>query len=149
MQRLTTRNSEGIAVLKTPYQCDRCGEDIWRLGDYGNGEPIERLAHYEELQEQGQLLELPCPNWMDIVFGKEEIFWGIDTDYIGIEYPISKITVDNSERISWYDGWKTVILKGTNEEGFDWEFSPEEIGKTVFLTKEEAEAALKKMEGAK
>lgn len=147
MERLTTRNSEGVAVLKTPYQCDRCGEDIWRLGDYGNGEPIERLAHYEELQEQGQLLELPCPNWMDIVFGEQVIFWGIDSD--GIENLISKITVDNSERISWYGGWKTVVLKGMDEEGFYWEFTPEDIGKTVFLTKEEAKEALQKIEGEK
>ena len=49
MERLTTRNSEGAAVLKTPYQCDRCGEAIYRLADYGNGEPIGKLAEYEEI----------------------------------------------------------------------------------------------------
>lgn len=60
MKRLTVRNSEGIAVLKTPYQCDRCGEEIYRLSDYGNGEPIEKLARYEDLEEQGKLPKLPC-----------------------------------------------------------------------------------------
>lgn len=103
----------------------------------------ERLKYYEDLEEQGKLLKLPCVNWMDIVFGKQEIFWGIDTDRIGTENPIVQIVVDNSERISWYDGWKSVILKGVYEEGFEWEFSPEEIGITVFLTKEDAETALK------
>lgn len=49
MDRLTTRNSEGVAVLKVPYQCDRCGEAIYRLTDYGNGEAIERLTAYEEI----------------------------------------------------------------------------------------------------
>lgn len=60
MGRTTTRNSEGIAVLKVPYQCDRCGEEVYRLGDCGNGEPIEKLARYEDLEEQGKLRELPC-----------------------------------------------------------------------------------------
>lgn len=86
-------------------------------------------------------------NWMDIVFGNQEVFWGIDMDYI--ENPIREISADNSERMTWYDGWETVVLKGADENGLDWEFSPEEIGKTVFLTKEAAEKALKEMEDRK
>ncbi len=109
------------------------------------GAAVDSLAEYEDLEEQGKLLKLPCPNWMDIVFGEQEIFWAIDTDYI--ENPIREITVDSSERLKWYDGWKTVVLNGTDENGFDWEFSPEKIGKTVFLTKPEAERALQEMSG--
>ena len=81
---------------------------------------------------------------MEIVFGDQEVFWGIDMDYI--ENPIREISVDSSERMTWYDSWKTVVLKGVDENGLDWEFSPEEIGKTVFLTRKEAEAALKEYE---
>lgn len=102
---------------------------------------LQKLKEYQKLEEQGKLLKLPCANWMEIVFGEQEVFWGIDTDYI--KNPIREITVDSSERMTWYDGWKTVVLKGADENGLDWEFSPEEIGKTVFFTKEEAEAALK------
>ena len=36
MERLTRRNEMGIAVLKEPYYCERCGE------------PVSRLAAYEE-----------------------------------------------------------------------------------------------------
>ena len=86
-------------------------------------------------------------NYMDIVFGNQEVFWGIDMDYI--ENPIREISVDNSERMTWYDGWETVVLKGADENGLDWEFSPEDIGKTVFQTKESAEKALKEMEDGK
>lgn len=103
----------------------------------------EKIKGYEDLEEQGLLLKLPCSNWMDIVFGEQKVFWGIDKSYI--ENPIREITVDNSERFTWYDGWKTVILKGADENGLDWEFSPEEIGKTVFFTQAEAEEALKKV----
>ena len=106
---------------------------------------IDKLAEYETAEEEGRLVALPCKNWMDIVFGEQELFYGIDMDYT--ENPIREITVHNEERFTWYDGWKTVVLKGVDENGLDWEFTPEEIGKTVFLTREEAEKALKEMEG--
>jgi len=47
-ERLTQRNIAGVAVYKTAYECERCGEAIYRLPDYGNGSPTERLAKYEE-----------------------------------------------------------------------------------------------------
>ena len=106
---------------------------------------IEKLKEYETAEEEGRLVALPCKNWLDIVFGEQELFYGIDMDYI--ENPIREITVHNEERFTWYDGWKTVVLKGVDKNGLDWEFVPEEIGKTVFFTREEAEKALKEMEG--
>lgn len=60
MERLTTRNIAGIAVFKESYNCERCGEGLWRLPDYGNGSPTDKLADYEEAEEQGLLLRLPC-----------------------------------------------------------------------------------------
>ena len=116
---------------------------------------IARLAAYEETglepeelaqaEKEGRLVVLPCKDWFEIVFGEQELFWGIDTDYI--ETPIREISVDNAERFTWYDGWKTLVLRGNDENGLDWEFSPEDIGKTVFLTREAAEAALDAMGG--
>lgn len=106
---------------------------------------IDKLSEYETAEEEGRLVVLPCKNWLDIVFGEQELFYGIDMDYI--ENPIREITVHNEERFTWYDGWKTVVLKGVDENGLDWEFAPEEIGKTVFLTRDEAEKTLKEMEG--
>ena len=60
MERLTTRNIAGVAVYKHPFECERCGETIYRLPDYGNGSPTEKLAAYEDAEEQGLLLRLPC-----------------------------------------------------------------------------------------
>lgn len=105
---------------------------------------MKKLEKYETAEEEGRLVVLPCKNWMDIVFGEQELFYGIDMDYT--ENPIREITVHNEERFTWYDGWKTVVLKGMDENGLDLEFAPEEIGKTVFLTREEAEKALEKLE---
>ena len=104
------------------------------------GVPIDRIRELAQADREGRCAVLPCPNWLDIVFGEQEIFWGIDTDYK--EYPIREITVRNEERLTWYNGWRTVVLKGADENGLDFEFPPDEIGKTVFLTREEAEKAL-------
>lgn len=107
----------------------------------GENYDLDRLREIVEADRDGRCKVLPCKDWLEIVFGDQEVFYGIDTDYL--ECPIREISVDSSSRCTWYDGWKTVVLKGYDENGFDWEFSPEDIGKRVFLTRESAEAALK------
>lgn len=101
---------------------------------------LMKLKKYQEADKDGRLVVLPCKDWLDVVFGDQVLFWGIDRDYM--EQPIREISVDDADRIGWYDGYKTVFLKGTDENGEAWEFYPEEIGKTVFLTYEEAEKEL-------
>ena len=82
---------------------------------------FNRLKHYEDLQEQGRLIELPCAVG-DTVYlieeGCEDIYLP-STNYYYIE--------ENP-----FDVW---MLCGIDE--------------TVFLTKEEAEAKLKELEGDK
>lgn len=109
------------------------------------GVPGSRLGELIEADRDGRCVLLPCKDWMEIVFGDQDVFYGIDTDYL--ECPIREISVDSSSRCTWYDGWKTVVLKGYDENGLDWEFAPEDIGKTVFRTREAAEAALKERRG--
>ena len=106
----------------------------------GDDYDLARLRQLVEADRDGRCKVLPCKDWLEIVFGDQEVFYGIDTDYL--ECPIREISVDSSSRCTWYDGWKTVVLKGYDENGFDWEFSPEDIGKRVFLTREAAEAVL-------
>lgn len=119
------------------------GKAIAKIKEF-EGVPVNRLRELAQAEKEGRLVVLPCKDWFEIVFGEQELFWGIDTDYI--ETPIREISVDNAERFTWYDGWKTLVLRGNDENGLDWEFSPEDIGKTVFLTREAAEAALEERE---
>lgn len=107
------------------------------------GVPFKRIVALMEADRAGLLVVLPCKDWLEVVFGDQVLFWGIDKDYA--EQPIREISLDDADRIGWYDGYKTVFLKGTDENGEAWEFYPEEIGKTIFLTHEEAEAALEAM----
>lgn len=123
MERLTTRNSMGRAVYKNPFECERCGETIRRLPDYGNGSPTEKLAAYEEAEEQGLLLRLPCKVG--------------DTIYIVFHnHTIGKSTVTSFK----------MIAKGWAVKTYDWSYLFTDFGKTVFLTEAEAEAKLKEME---
>lgn len=110
------------------------------VGECGGLDRVRALA---EADKDGRLVVLPCKDWLEVVFGDQVLFWGIDKDYV--EQPIREISLDDAERVGWYDGYKTVFLKGTDENGEAWEFYPEEIGKTVFLTREEAKAALEAM----
>lgn len=104
---------------------------------------LEKIKEWIKADKDGLIEVLPCKDWLDVVFGDQVLFWGIDKDYM--ENPIREISVDDAERIGWYNGYKTVYLKGTDENGEAWEFYPEEIGKTVFLTYEEAKKALEEM----
>lgn len=110
---------------------------------FGDTSIIERIRELLKADKDGRLKVLPCKDWLNIVFGEQTRFWGIDKNYI--ENPIREISIDNAERISWYDGWKTAFLKGVDENGLTWEFTPCEIGKTVFLTYNEAKKALEAM----
>ena len=107
------------------------------------GVPFKRIVALMEADKDGRVVVLPCKDWLEVVFGDQVLFWGIDKDYV--EQPIREISLDDADRIGWYDGYKTVFLKGTDENGEAWEFYPEEIGKTVFLTREAAEKALEAM----
>ena len=97
---------------------------------------IERLRELAEADKDGRLVVLPCKDWLDIVFGEQVLFWGIDKNRV------VEISVDNADRITWYNGWKSVTIRGEDEYGDDWEFDARDIGKTFFISREEAEKAL-------
>ena len=128
---------------RTPEEIDMDHEAAEQLRYLCRNCDIDRLEKLAEADRAGRLAVLPCKDWLEVVFGDQVLFWGIDKDYV--EQPIREISLDDADRIGWYDGYKTVFLKGTDENGEAWEFYPEEIGKTVFLTREEAEAALEAM----
>ena len=133
MERLTTRNIAGVAVYKYPFECERCGETIWRLPDYGNGSPTEKLEAYEDAEEHGLLLRLPISE---------------DAPVYSIEYCCGK---NKSNRSG-------MCFRGFCENCSDKAYyiresvakhcSICEINKSVFFTSEEAEAKMAEMEGA-
>lgn len=65
-ERLTVRSERGTAILKETDIKDRC--------EYCY-EATQKLAHYEDLEEQGRLIELPCKIG-DTVYGHFQCYDG-------------------------------------------------------------------------
>ena len=108
---------------------------------FGRNKAYYKLQHYEDLEEQSRLIELPCKVGDTVwSFVYETIICG---EVIAIKYEIEvenygtsiveKITIDFSD------------IDGEFEATVDFQ----DFGKKVFLTKEETEATLKELkEGA-
>lgn len=135
---------------KEDFSCEDCGELdklVDRLGTIedilGDDYDLDRLRELLEADRDGRCVILPCKDWLEIVFGEQEIFFAIDDDYE--EEKVREITVRSEDRFNWYNGWETVALNGIDENGLNFEFLPEEIGRNIFLTREAAQAALERM----
>lgn len=132
MKRLTERyvpNDEkngisGIKVFesknKTPLVKVLSGEYLYPA--------IEKLATYEDLEEQGLLVRLPCNVGDDLYCIVNGEVKKLKVHYFGVQdFEITDI------EFKYVDGFKIVRFVG-------------EVGKTVFLTREEAEKKLEEME---
>lgn len=138
-ERLTQKTDEGILVkeshgenvIKTLYQC--YGAEP--LPDYSNCDEgylaMEKLLEYESAEEDGRLVVLPC------VVG--DILHKLTRDFIS-EYRVVFIEISTCGNLFFH----TKLIKGINDTGEI--FSEDMIEKTIFLTKEAAEKALKEMQ---
>lgn len=140
MERLTERTSIGILVkedygekaLKTLYSCNG-GKPNPHYTNCDEGYcAMEKLAAYEDAEEQGLTLRLLCKVG-DIVYAPTRNFVS--------ELRIILISV---EKNSVFFHWMLNTGIYPKLDGF----RDSDIGKTVFLTREEAEAKLKEMEGS-
>ena len=112
---------------KSPNIEINCGGD-----DFQN--IIDKLAKYETAEEEGRLVVLPCK--------VGDTVWMVHQRLTStVNNVISKMTVTELRGNRLNPIW--FVIDG--EYGRT-SFHPSEIGKTVFLTREEAEKALKEME---
>ena len=94
---------------------------------------IEQLKEYEDLEEQGLLLRLSC-NVGDTVYCIEDKkIWDCIVD---------KVTISRINGV-----WIEVKAPKSMPDISAIEYTENAFGKTVFLTKDEAEQKLKEMEG--
>nr|DAO32684.1 MAG TPA: hypothetical protein [Caudoviricetes sp.]DAP83572.1 MAG TPA: hypothetical protein [Caudoviricetes sp.] len=120
MERLTER-----------YDITSDGEsDVWvKQHDYISA--ARKLCDYEDLEEQGLLVRLPCKVG-DTVY--------VPTRNFVSELKITLVSVNTNE-MAMYFSWLLNSGIYPNLDGF----SGYELGKTVFLTREEAEKKLEEM----
>ena len=93
---------------------------------------VEKLAHYEDLEEQNRLIELPC------AVGDTVYRTILDKVY---EYTVGSFLVDEN------GAWGMSLLFEQGEKKFAANMDCDNLGKTVFLTKEEAEAKMEELKG--
>ncbi len=101
---------------------------------------LKKLADYEDLEQQGRLIKLPCK--------VGDIVW--DNDYgRPCAYTITAFSFGECEEyICEPVTTKEVVFYYTNSSGsIIGSFAESEIGKSVFLNKSEAEAKLKELRG--
>lgn len=114
MERLTERDSQGDVYVKQH--------------DYVTAS--KKLCEYEDAEEQGLLLKLPCKVGDTVWFAGNKFV----NDYEIRRFIIDEIGIDAiqvAKTIKGKDYWNS--------------FNIDDFGKTVFLTQEQAEEALKKM----
>lgn len=122
MERLTKTYSDGTHGASDILPC---GENSY---DYKNL-LIEKLGKYEDLEEQGRLIKLLCKVG-DTLY---RLVPNLYREYVEIK--IAQFVINEN-------GIYFITNKGVS-------WSAGEIGKTVFLTKPEAEAKLKELRGGK
>lgn len=134
MERLTKREFGEISFTEYTSYCDACLDSNCHCGFVES--MVEKLADYEDLEEQGRLIKLPCNRGDKIYF--------IKSAFSMAHFPIeARIT-----RICGVDCDNDVMYSSITEYNkIDRRFKSSDIGKTVFLTKSEAEAKLKELRG--
>lgn len=102
-------------------KCVKCAQEHEQLAEW-----LTQLKEYQQLEKQGRLIKLPCKVG-DTIYGLHKaMICELDTETIGIS------KMPSGEILYLIDGWE--LDKG-------------DIGKTVFLTKSEAEAKLEELRG--
>lgn len=126
MERFTEKFKDGRNILRKGIT------DIFHIGfgRFFEGESIDKLAEYEDLEEQGKLLKLPCSVG--------------DTVYRIVPKTYRKIT---KLKIKEFVVCENGLCFRTDKTNFG--YSCDEFGEYIFLTKSAVEQALKEMEGKK
>ena len=148
MDRLTEKCWRNL----DPWEC--CGQEFYcskKINDEGgciNGCIIpklyKQLAEYEDLEEQGLLLKLPCKVG-DTYWELEKMFWVNKHKCKGCKFYFE--TLEDSFCDCDNDFPKcTQILEKKFSSIKEIVMNMDEINKTIFLTKEAAKKTLKEME---
>lgn len=136
MERLTFRTELGVSIDKEedcPTCSICCNCDIPPRKCKYISDALEKLADYEDLEEQGRLLKLPCK--------VGDTVYGINTD----RNIVSALKIISVKIYSYAIYFDYQLIDGIYKNIVS--FADADIGKTVFLTKSEAEAKLKELRG--
>lgn len=129
------QHAKEVAVTQNNQDCIKCAEEHEQLAEW-----LEELKEYQQLEEQGRLIKLPCK--------VGDTVWDID---YGIPFACT-ITAfsfgECEEYICEPVTTKEVVFYYAKSSGsITGSFAESAIGESVFLNKSEAEAKLKELRG--
>ena len=128
MERLTDKNDVGSYFYPKCFEkCDGLGASSKCNNCEIMTSVCEKLGKYEDLEEQGRLIKLPCKVG-DTLY---RLVPNLYRKYVEIK--IAQFVINKN-------GIYFITDKGVSQ-------SADKIGKTIFLTKSEAEAKLKELRG--
>lgn len=139
MERLT-KNDNGTNII-AECRNELCKETCDRVSGCKEcpiAKAIDRLSEYEEAEDKGLLLRLPCKVG-DKVWDND---FGMPCSYEVTGFSYKNLNEDDND--DDYEDEIVVHYKNFNGS-ITGRFAASEIGKTVFLTKEQAEQALAEM----
>ena len=154
MERLTERTADGILVkenhgengLRTFYQC--FGEkpnDKYTNCDEGYC-AIEKLSAYEDAEEQGLLLRLPCGIGSDVYMIPSKINYKLNI--LSLHPENNRVYHQKVALITFTENGWYIKCDKDREYAIERILSEKMYKETWFLSQEEAEAKLAEMEGA-
>lgn len=132
MERLTRRSENGTAIYNTPS-----GDPVkW---ENNRREVLRKLAEYEDLEEQRKLIKLPCAVGDTVYYSytNENKESEITEMKVGCIEPFGAIR----QRKGICEVWN-VYAEADYTKAY---FKFLDFGKTVFITKEEAESTSKEL----
>lgn len=126
-EMLSVGVSDTIGLLAVFYR------NLWAMAELR-----EKLKEYEDLEEQGMLIKLPCKVG-------DKIF----LDFAGFGKDVDKFTVKDFH-LDCFKNRETILFCDyeSDDRTLSGQIDVMEFGKTVFLTKSEAEAKLKELRGS-
>lgn len=146
MERLTERSANSNMVWFKDYENDNARLEPCEMTAHHNRMVIEKLSTYEDLEEQGRLIKLPCKvgDTVWVVTSPFNVFDDIEYD----DDMKDEVYESYVSSVSFYECGEQyrICAKATNH--FIGAYFREcDFGKTVFLTQSEAEEKLKELRG--
>lgn len=140
MERLTIRSKNSDMVWLKDAENGNARLEPCEMTAHHNRVVLDRLATYEDLEEQGRLVKLPCK--------VGDTVWDNDCGR-PCAYTITAFSFGECEEyICEPVTTKEVVFYYANSSGsITGSFAESEIGKSVFLNKSEAEAKLRELRG--
>ena len=129
-KEVAKKESDKLLKVGDEYICSECGKEHDQLAGW-----LEELKKYKDLEEKGLLLKLPCKVG-DTVYEVDE---GILFDDV-IEPIKCKVTYILIKSVIHID---VEVIEG-HGVGSTYTFELDDFGKTVFLTREDAEKELER-----